>query len=400
MPNKSFKRATDRSDSISISFSDSDEESAPTRQALGRSPAPRPVPTAIPLQQRSAFDTLSRPKTSGMQSRTAPQSKAGGNRQTVDDDDASIPFDESMLGDSGEIEVGGGGSSSAMRAGGGRGLPPRPSSSQHGKVPSSRPGLPPKAPKHRVSGDSGFSLSGSLDFSGDLEVEVSGRPQRQQQQRTLSEVNIRAAAMVTRRSPSPLARDPEDSFEISGDLSMGSGDLDFGDATSAYDSIPHPAARPVAASQSPSYATPPRRTAPEPAAPARGGGKLSRVGGRLSGDSDSLDLGDVSFGSSVSSAPRGNRPSVNPPQPTTRAITLAKSIDSDDIQFSDDDDESDSHSSTQRPKRPASSLGLRPGSGLGRRSLSRTPSLSGEVLYTACFDCLNAHCKFSVAHVR
>lgn len=93
-----------------------------------------------------------------------------------DYDDASISFDESMLGDSDDIVIGGGTAQAAAA-----GKPPLaggrlPTASGAGKGRPG-PGLPPRAqpPQRRVSGDSGFSLSGSLDFSGDLEVEDVGR---------------------------------------------------------------------------------------------------------------------------------------------------------------------------------------------------------------------------------
>ena len=196
-------------DSLSISDvssynSDSDQRAG---RGAGKPPTRKPAPAQPHPAQRqqgnSAFDALSsRPKTStGLHHASKPPAGSspaprGGTTashpEDQDLDDASISFDESMLGDSDDIVISGTQQAAAGRPplAGGRqpaaaapsavikvrpapGLPPR-------ALPPQRPapGLPPRGPpplQRRVSGDGGFSLSGSLDFSGDLEIEDVGQ---------------------------------------------------------------------------------------------------------------------------------------------------------------------------------------------------------------------------------
>ena len=270
-----LRRAAPPSDD-SLSISDVSSYNSDTDQHAGKPPTRKPAPAQPHPAQRqqgnSAFDALSsRPKTStGLHHASKPPAGSspaprGGTTashpEDQDLDDASISFDESMLGDSDDIVISGTQQAAAGRPplAGGRqpaaaapsavikvrpapGLPPR-------ALPPQRPApsLPPRGPpppQRRVSGDSGFSLSGSLDFSGDLEIENVGRgtngasnagrgagggsstargtpgpskggPAAQPQQRALS------SQPADRGRPHATGRvSGGSSFELSGDLSL------------------------------------------------------------------------------------------------------------------------------------------------------------------------------------
>lgn len=112
---------------------------------------------------------LRRPAAGSQQTRvktTAPSTVRGLPPKTFhatikSDDDISVSFDESILGDSGDIIVGN------TRAGG-MGRPPLPASGRINTAGVRPAGIPPKGAQtqRRVTNDS-FSISGSLDFSGE-----------------------------------------------------------------------------------------------------------------------------------------------------------------------------------------------------------------------------------------
>ena len=189
-----LRRAAPPSDD-SLSISDVSSYNSDTDQHAGKPPTRKPAPAQPHPAQRqqgnSAFDALSsRPKNStGLHHASKPPASSspaprGGTTashpEDQDLDDASISFDESMLGDSDDIVISG-----TQQAAAGR--PPlpvaggwQPAAAAPSAVIKVRPapGLPPRGPpplQRRVSGDSGFSLSGSLDFSGDLEIEDVGQ---------------------------------------------------------------------------------------------------------------------------------------------------------------------------------------------------------------------------------
>lgn len=190
-----------------------------------------------------------------------------------------------------------------------------------------------------------------------------------------------------------------------------SGDLDFGDEDNPF--APAPPTRAAGKTSPHPAALPPRGSTLQPQP--RGAPSFKPVSShplRLSGgDSDSLDLGDVSFGSSSSDG-GGHRPLSSsrgggtgpagvrdvgsikavPLVAATRgadprgtpAAALRESYDTDDIQFSGDDEDSDDEEESGgggggrgRPQaghggHPAG----RPVSALGRHSISHTPSFS------------------------
>ena len=196
---------------------------------------------------------------------------------------------------------------------------------------------------------------------------------------------------------------------------MISGDLDFGDDDTP--APPAPPTRAVGRTSPHPTAMPPRGSTLQP--PARGAPSSSSSSkpvtshplGLSGGSDDSVDLGEVSFGSSSDAGHSSSRGGVSRAAPAgirgagssggVRAAPLAaanrgaatrgppsatrKSFESDDIQFSGDDSDGDSGSGgRERPQAGHGGQAVgRPASALGRHSISHTPSFSsgGELCY-------------------
>ena len=278
------------------------------------------------------------------------------------DTSPSISFDESMLGYSGDIVVGG--------------KPPLPSGRPSALVAAAPPltkgraksGLPPK-PERRLTNDS-FSISGSLDFSDDQEVgnsSTNGNPNPRV---------IDKRALPASSAKAKLHDDDDASFEISGDLSF-SGEIELDQPTSA----------------APLRGVRGGKSSPHPAAVLAHVPVMSKIKGqsavRLSSSSISIDLDQVSFGSSGSVSSFGHKGNSKPYQQTPMQSSQPQkrlSLDSDDIHFSGEDDDDDSLSSgaqrrieASRLRRPTSALDRPSAAALRRGSMSsHTPSVSGE----------------------
>ena len=290
----------------------------------------------------------------------------------------SISFDESMLGDSGDISI-----------------TRRPPLSSAGRAVGAmaqrrvgeRPKLPAKAPqpKSRQTEDS-FSLSGSLDFSDDLEIHDS----------KTAASKMRHPVKTNAMKSKTMSEDGE-SFDISGDLSFSGDSLDMDQHTSAP--------RRDTSKSIPYTTTPSSKVVHNTQAHQRGSGTaVSKIIDhtavrRRSGGSVSIDMDQVSFGSSesvgrIDAGRHGNNrhpPSYHPPG--SRKLHSGSrpspqhSVDTDDIHFSGDDDDDDGSQSSSNRRQTASASGgrrpafapNRPETALGVRvTMSRTPSISGE----------------------
>lgn len=234
----------------------------------------------------------------------------------------------------------------------------------------------------------------------DMEISVTSRAltgskQQQSAPRQATTVTKRSEKPAIAMKSKPIIAD-DASFEISGDLSF-SGDLDLDQHT------PHPAPRPEAQNIVNSTLVRHQGSVRQQGSVRYQGSALTKGSNgtkalavktslaRISHDSDSIDMDQVSFGRSSTSAesfkPTGRGSGHLPKKMDPHRSLSRQSVDTDDIQFSDDEEDGESISSSGRRRmepsriqRPASASATRPASALGRisTSLSHTPSISGE----------------------